>query len=173
MDIIGGYNAIYAPFIVPRGTQWTVTGVFTNNTSNVNRVDPAQAYWEIREGVSQGNIGTLVASGTSAALYHPTGRSLVGFFEFTVLVKGINVPLQAGTYWLSVVPECTNTNDYNCNYARYYESSVQDDPPLHHYGPLEPSDDSFFDCYQGGACKSLFLLDEIDRLSDGVLGTQN
>ena len=81
-------------------------------------VDPAQAYWEIREGVSQGNNGTLVASGTSAALYSPTGRSLVGFFEFTTLVKGINVPLQAGTYWLSVVPECTNTNDYNCKYAR-------------------------------------------------------
>ncbi len=172
MDLLQGYNAVYAPFIVPQGKQWMVTGVFINNVSNVNRVDPAQAYWEIREGVSSGNNGTLVASGTSAALYFPTGRSYVGFFEFTTLVKGINVPLQAGTYWLSVVPECTNTNGYNCNYAAYYETAISDDPPLHHYGPLEPSDDSFFDCYQGGACKNFNGLG-IKRFSDGVLGTQN
>ena len=177
MDLMWGYNAVYAPFIVPQGTQWTVTGVFTNNTSTVNRVDPAQAYWEIREGVSQGNNGTLVASGTSAALYSPTGRSFAGFFEFTTLVKGINVPLQAGTYWLSVVPECTNTDDYNCNYAVYYESTVEDVPPLHHYGPLEPSDHSFFNCYQGGKCEPMYTvcgsIAVCTRFSDGVLGTQN
>ena len=61
------------------------------------------------------------------------------------------MPLQAGTYWLSVVPECTNTNDYNCNYATYYETGVEDDPPLHHYGPLEPSDDSFLTATRGEA----------------------
>ena len=177
MDPMWGYNAVYAPFIVPQGTQWTVTGVFTNNLSTVNRVDPAQAYWEIREGVSAGHNGTLVASGTSAALYYPTGRNDGGFFEFTVLVKGIDVPLQGGTYWLSVVPECTNTNDYNCNYAGYYESTVEDDPPLHHYGSLEPSGESFFNCYQGGSCEPMTRVCGSSivctRFSDGVLGTKN
>ena len=177
MDLINRYNAVYAPFIVPQGTQWTVTGVFTNNLSTVNRVDPAQSYWEIREGVSSGNIGTLVASGTGAALYFPTGRNEGGFFEFTTLVKGINVPLQAGTYWLSVVPECTNTNDYNCNYAGYYENTVEDDPPLHHYGPLEPSGESFFNCYQGGSCEPMTRvcgsIAVCTRFSEGVLGKQN
>ena len=30
------------------------------------RPDPATGYWEIRSGISEGNVGTLIASGTGA-----------------------------------------------------------------------------------------------------------
>lgn len=94
--------ATYDNFIVPAG-QWTIGAVFSNNLSNIT---PDAADWEIRSGVSAGNGGTLVASGTTGANFSwtPTGRSGFGYTEYTLRVWGLNVSLPAGTYWLTVVP---------------------------------------------------------------------
>ena len=37
-------------------------------SNNLSGLNPATAYWEIRSGVSEGNGGTLIASGTGADL---------------------------------------------------------------------------------------------------------
>jgi len=79
-----------------------VGGLATNNLSNLN---PATAYWEIRSGVSEGNGGTLIASGTGATSNQPTGRSDFGFVEYTNFVGGLGVMLGSGTYWFAVVPQ--------------------------------------------------------------------
>ncbi len=98
--IVGGspYGAaVYQNF------QWaggTVGGLATNNLSGLN---PSTAYWEIRSGVSEGNGGTLVASGTGATSNVATGRSDFGFNEYTNFVS-TNVSLGSGQYWMSVVP---------------------------------------------------------------------
>ena len=63
------------------------------------------ANWEIRSGVSEGNGGTVVASGTTTTpVVTPTGRSGFGFTEFMVEVTGLSVDLAPGTYWLNVTP---------------------------------------------------------------------
>ncbi len=85
--------------------QWSggsVTGLASNNLSGLN---PATAYWEIRSGVSEGNGGTLIASGTGATSNQATGRADFGFNEYTNFVGGLSVSLGAGQYWMAVVPQ--------------------------------------------------------------------
>jgi hypothetical protein len=92
---------VYDDFIVPVGQTWTVTSVFSNDLTDISST---QAFWEIRSGVSSGNGGTVIASGTDSDTLTATGRSGAGYNEFTVLVSGLNVVLGPGTYWLTVSP---------------------------------------------------------------------
>jgi hypothetical protein len=97
--------AVYDDFNVTGG-QWLVTGVFSNNLLNTN-AGFTTANWEIRSGVSEGNPGTLVASGLNApVVVTPTGRSWpqTGLIEYTFTVAGLAVTLNPGTYWLNVQP---------------------------------------------------------------------
>lgn len=91
----------YDNFIVPVGQTWDVTGLFSNNLSSVSW---SSAFWDIRSGVSTGNGGTDVASGTGSATDIATGRSGFGFNEYQAMVSGLNIELTAGTYWLAVSP---------------------------------------------------------------------
>ena len=111
-NLINGINTqsvpvsnVYDDFIVPVGQNWNVTGVFSNNS--ISNFTPTQAEWEIRSGVSVGNGGTVVASGTNAATLTAVSGNI-----FTVAVSGLNVSLSAGTYWLTVAPVgVLNTTD--------------------------------------------------------------
>ena len=77
-----------------------MTAVFSDNLTDTNITG---ATWEIRQGISEGNGGTLIASGTTVTpVVTPTGRSGFGFTEFMVEVIGLNVSLADGTYWLNV-----------------------------------------------------------------------
>jgi hypothetical protein len=77
-----------------------------------------QATWEIRSGISEGNGGTLVASGTNAATQTATGRSLWGTYpEYTIQVSGLDVTLAPGTYWLAVIP-------HGFGYGRWFCSTT-------------------------------------------------
>ena len=88
-----------------------VSGLFTNDLMSYPTVFPTvkgqlTAYWEIRSGVSEGNGGTLIASGTGFDNATPTGRSDFGYNEYRNEVDGISVNVPAGTYWFAVVPSC-------------------------------------------------------------------
>src|SRR5437868_1178081 len=97
----GEFASVYDDFIVP-SPGWSVTGVFSDNLANTIVTG---ATWEIRQGVSEGNGGTLIASGmTMTPIVTPTGRSGFGFTEYMVEVTGLNVSLAPGTYWLNVTP---------------------------------------------------------------------
>jgi len=97
--------AVFQNFIVGGGG-WNVTGLFTNNLSSNST--PTGGYWEVRAGLSEGNGGTLIASGTGAVTNDPTGRSGFGFTEYHNEVDGLNLNLTPGTYWLAVVPQCAD-----------------------------------------------------------------
>ncbi|HTE90991.1 MAG TPA: hypothetical protein VK639_18685 [Terriglobales bacterium] len=144
-DLIVSDARTYTPFVVQAGRIWTVTGALGNHLSTVTVIDPAQAKWEIRTGVSSGNGGVLLSSGTGSADYLATGRSAFGLTEYTVRVP-ISPPvvLTSGTYWVTVVPQCTNPNDSQCGSARYFLSDVTSSSAPNAKG-LEPGNDSFFD----------------------------
>jgi hypothetical protein len=91
---------VYDDFIVGAAGV-NITGVFSDNLLNTTVTG---ATWEIRSGVSEGNGGTLVASGSGTPTVTATGRSGFGFTEFMVEISGINVTLGQGTYWLNVTP---------------------------------------------------------------------
>jgi hypothetical protein len=90
----------YDDFDVP--LRATVRGAWGNFMINFT---PRQAYYEIRSGVSEGNGGTLHASGVMNVTALPTGRVIKGFTEH--LVRGqfpLPVVLDAGRYWITVAP---------------------------------------------------------------------
>jgi hypothetical protein len=177
--------ATWVPFTVPKGKAWHVTGLFTNNMSEFGVLDQAptqpvaSAWWSINEGVEPGNGGTVVASGTSAATITPTGRGGFDLIEYTVQVTGLSFTLTTGTYWMAVVPQCTNSADpfrddvFFLNDVEYING-----PPANAVGPAEPLDASYldspsvfglsFDPANGevGACAGVGC----DAFSAGVLG---
>jgi hypothetical protein len=178
--------ATWTPFTVPAGQVWTVTGLFSNNQSTFGVLDQAPnvptkaAYWAIMQGILPGIGGTTIASGTSAASIAPTGRFLFGLGEYTVQVDGLSVTLTSDTYWMIVVPLCTNTGDPYCS-ERFFLSDVEwiNGRPSHAFGLLEPQDASFFDASffglkfaptngQLGVCFGTGC----DAFSVGVIGTK-
>ena len=89
-----------------------VAALFSNNLMGLN---PLSAYWEIRTGVSEGNGGTLVASGTAFDNVTPTGRSDFGYTEYRNEVW-VNLNLSGGTqYWMAVVPNDPNNPERSFN----------------------------------------------------------
>jgi hypothetical protein len=97
---VNTYGRTYDNFSLSTST--VITRVFSNDL--MTSAFSTTAYWEIRSGVSVGNGGTLVASGTNADTVTATGRSGFGLNEYTVSVDGLNVTLGPGTYWLTCVP---------------------------------------------------------------------
>jgi hypothetical protein len=143
--------ATWVPFTVPAGETWEVSGLFTNNLAEFGVLDQGTeptsvAYWSIKEGVFPGDGGTLIDSGTSAATSTPTGRAAFGQTEFTVQVTGLSIALKPGSYWMAVVPICTNTFNPYCG-GVFFQSDVEylNTTPANAFGPPESVDASFFD----------------------------
>jgi PEP-CTERM motif len=119
MDLIVNQSAQYTPFVVD-GSGWNVTGLFTDNLLNI---DVLSANWEIRSGLSEGNGGSLLFSGSATPNVTDTGLSADGFENFEVEVTGLSIFLAPGQYWLSVVPICLDANDGACS-GRSFNSNT-------------------------------------------------
>jgi hypothetical protein len=103
----GEFASVYDDFIVSDSGGWDVTAVFSDNIITTNATSVTGATWEIRQGISEGNGGTLIASGvTSAPSVTPTGRGSFNFKEYMVEVPGlaVHLPASANPYWLNVTP---------------------------------------------------------------------
>jgi hypothetical protein len=101
---------MFDDFTVTDAAGWQITDVWSNNF-NLLPADISQADWSIRSGMSQGNGGTILFSGTSPVTITATSRfyndgSPNGNPEYTILVSGLNITLAPGTYWLNVTPYC-------------------------------------------------------------------
>lgn len=83
------------------GSSWEISSIFGEFVSTIN---PTQAYWEIRTGVSVGNGGTLLYSGTDNITWLATGRSGYGFNEYRATISGLNLLLPADLYWITIAP---------------------------------------------------------------------
>jgi hypothetical protein len=98
----GQFSHIYDDFNVTDSGGWDLTSVFSDNLADTNITG---ATFEIRSGVSSGVPGTIVASGTTLTpVVTATDRSGFGFTEFMVEVTGLDIHLDAGTYFLNVTP---------------------------------------------------------------------
>jgi len=107
----------YDDFVVS-ASGWTINTLYSNNIVYNSTI--TEAYWEIRRGMSDGNGGTLLFSGTSSASVVATGRISNpndNNPEMTVAVDvtGLNLSLAAGTYWLSVTPIISDDNGWAAN----------------------------------------------------------
>jgi len=117
----------YAAYNVPSGVNVGITGILFNVQASVN-FDPQTATYDIRTGVSEGNGGTSVASGSSTISVQATGNNFIGLNEYTVLVRFPVVYLGAGEYWFNVLPQCTNgATDGSCYEGRIFVSNTTED----------------------------------------------
>ena len=129
-------SQIYDDFTVPGPFAWNVTEVFSDNivypVFQGFGVTISGAIWEIRQGVSAGNPGIVIASGfTLTPNVTPTGRTgyldvSCGTPESRVTVTGLNVFLLPGQYWLSVTPFGSNNPAGNdcCGDLGFSDNSV-------------------------------------------------
>jgi hypothetical protein len=107
-EIFGGSTFIYDDFIVPVSSPgWTITAVFSNDSMSHVPPLPMSSIWEIRSGVTPGNGGTLIASGSSPTLAIPVSGFGNTFTFFTPIAPVILAP---GTYWLTVAPDNASQN---------------------------------------------------------------
>ena len=114
--------ATYTPFIVS-GSSWTVTGLFTDNLMSLSPA-PTSADWEIRSGVSEGNGGIVVASGSGTPTITDTGISGFGMEDYEVEITGLNIILGPGEYWLSVVPDAPDSSGRSFNANTFGLNSI-------------------------------------------------
>jgi hypothetical protein len=137
-NVNGVDSLVYDNFIVPAHQVWTITSVFSNDVKNpfftVN--NPTQVAWQIHSGMSVGNGGTVVASGTATGTNVTTtanGTSSVfapfSASQFTITAKGMSVVLNPGTYWLSVAPVTTGTTDGAWNISTTSGTNAIGTPP--------------------------------------------
>jgi hypothetical protein len=103
--------AHYVNFIIPTDETWEISGLFANTVYNLDNAFPqnspqnTQALYEIRSGVSAGNEGTLLSSGTASAIPVPMGFSYAGYNGFRIEVAfPASVSLSTGSYWAAIVP---------------------------------------------------------------------
>src|SRR5487761_1466196 len=167
MDLTVNQSAIYTPFVVPNGQTWNISGLFTDNLMNIQALS---AGWEIRSGVSSGNGGTLLFSGSSnAPVVTDTGINAFGFEDSAVAVTGLSgIQLGAGTYWLSVVPVCLDPNNGTCS-GRSFQANTQG---LNAFGPPEPQNESFWNSsFFGQNFSNANTAGSFVTMSGGVIGT--
>ena len=91
----------------------TITSIFGDWF--VNPVDLTSSFttanYQIRSGITDTNSGgTLVASGTVAITAVNTGLTGFGLSIYRMTTAAINVPLAAGTYWVTMEPKGDGAN---------------------------------------------------------------
>lgn len=167
----GNYNVV---------TGVTVTGIVFNVQADAN-FDPVTASYDVRSGVSEGNGGTSLASGTVSASVAATGRNFLGLNEYSVAVQlATPLVLTPGAYWFNVTPTCTNgAQDGSCSAGRFFVSNttqrtnnvVGGDQGQHQMY----LNSSFFGFSWANWCDSAIGLNKSQclELSFGLMGTHN
>ncbi|HWX17006.1 MAG TPA: PEP-CTERM sorting domain-containing protein [Chthoniobacterales bacterium] len=98
--------SVYDDFNVTGGPGWAVTAVFSDNAAGNSVITGAD--WEIRTGISEGNAGTLIASGTTnspvVTLIECDFQQCISRVEITGLNVFLPMLPSGQHYWLNVTP---------------------------------------------------------------------
>jgi hypothetical protein len=101
-------SAVFDNFFVPRGNSWYVDDIFSHHIF-LGTTTFSTAYWEIRQDVSAGTGGILVAS-SSTPQGDPVKITDLGSwgayekYELNVDVSSYNLVLPSGLYYVSLAP---------------------------------------------------------------------
>jgi hypothetical protein len=121
--LITGGSSTYAEVNIPSGTTVTVKGILFNVQADT-AFDPMTASYDIRTGVSEGDGGSSIASGTVNIEVAATGNNFLGVNEYSIVAVFAPVTLTSGAYWVNVTANCTNTLDGSCSVFRQFVSNT-------------------------------------------------
>jgi len=168
-------SSTYGAVSIPSGPNASVTGILVNVLATA-AFDPFTATYDMRQGVSEGNGGTEVSSGSGSIAVAATGRTAFGYYEYTVTVTFSSVTLVPGEYWFNVTPQCTNTLDGSCTVFRQFASNTTQETNAVN-GGWQPDNEIFLNSAYFGEtyanwCDSAFGLntEQCDWLSFGLVG---
>ena len=135
-----------------------------------------QATYDIRQGISEGNGGTDVASGSGSVAVAATGRNAFGLQEYTVTITFSTITLVPGESWFSLEPQCLNTLDGSCTVFRQFASNTTQETNAVN-GGWQPDNEMFlnsgyFAATYANWCDAAFGLNtqQCDWLSFGLVG---
>lgn len=170
----------YGNFNVPSGASVTVTGILFNVQADAN-FDPLTATYDVRQGVSEGDGGTDLASGSGAIQVAATGRNFLGLNEYSLAVQLAEpLVLGPGDYWFNMTPTCVaGSTDGSCYEGRQFVSNVNGRTNSIH-GAGEPGgqiflNSAFFGFTWANWCDSSLGLNarQCNSLSFGLMGYNN
>ena len=172
--VTGGSNT-YGAVSIPAGPNANVTGMLVNVLASA-AFDPFTATYDIRQGISEGNGGTDVASGSGSVAVAATGRNAFGLQEYTVTITFSTITLVPGEYWFSLEPQCLNTLDGSCSVFRQFASNTTQETNAVN-GSWQPNNEmflnsGFFAATYANWCDAAFGLNtsQCDWLSFGLVG---
>jgi hypothetical protein len=116
-------SSVYAAVDIPKSVHGVITGILfmALATESGNDFDPATAPYDIRTGVSSGNGGKSVASGSNTLSFAPyISTSLGTIYEIAVNLTTPFTVTPGTRYWFSEVPQCTNSEDSTCSILQYF-----------------------------------------------------
>jgi hypothetical protein len=171
-------STTYGSINVPTGVTATVWGILFNVQASA-AFDPMTGSYDIRTGVSEGNGGTSIASGTAPLRVAATGRNFIGLNEYSIAVKlNSAVVLTPGEYWFNVEPNCTSSLDGSCGVFRQFVSNTTSETN-NLRGSWQPAHEmflnsSFFGFTWANWCDSSLGLNvaQCAGLSFGVIGSE-
>jgi hypothetical protein len=176
--IVGG-SQTYGAVSIPSGPDASVTGILFQVLATA-AFDPLTAVYDIRQGISEGNGGTDVATGSASIAVAATGRTDFGLYEYTITATIPAVTLVPGEYWFNLQAQCTNTLDGSCYVFRQFASNTNEETNAVN-GSWQPDGEMFFnsaftgfgvDTTWANWCDSQFDLnsEQCEWLSFGVIG---
>jgi hypothetical protein len=171
-------SSTYGAVNVPEGVTATVWGIVFNVQASA-AFDPMTGTYDIRTGVSDGDGGTSIASGTAPIRVQATGQNFLGLNEYTIAVKLPSaVVLTPGEYWFNLTGTCTGTTDGSCGVFRQFVSNTTGETNNLH-GSWQPVHEmflnsSFFGFTYTNWCDSSLGLNvaQCAGLSFGVIGSK-
>jgi len=173
--LISGGSQTYGAITIPSGPDASVTGILFNVLATA-AFDPFTATYDIREGVSEGNGGTDVSTGSASVTVAATGRTAFGLYEYTVTATFSSVTLVPGEYWFNLEPQCLNTLDGSCSVFRQFASNTTEETNSVN-GGWQPNGEMYFNSSYFGYtyanwCDSALGLnsEQCEWLSFGVIG---
>ena len=173
-------SSTYGNFNVTPSVTLTVTGILFNVQADAN-FDPLTATYDVRTGVTEGNGGTSIASGSGNVTVASTGRNFLGLNEYSVAIN-LNTPLVIGPggYWFNLTPTCVNgAVDGSCSAGRFFVSNTTQRTNNVNGGRQTSHEmflnSAFFGFTWANWCDSSFGLNnqQCGALSFGVMGTVN
>jgi hypothetical protein len=168
-------GSTYGAVKIPAGVTAIIRGVLFN-VQALAAFDPRTASYDIRTGVSEGDGGTSIASGTSHIEVAQTGRVVAGAYEYSVVVRLPRIRLVSGEYWINVTPNCTNNLDGSCAvFGQFVSNTTSKTNNLR--GSWQPAHEVFLNSPVSGVswanwCEPDQNLNNVQcaRLSFGLLG---
>jgi hypothetical protein len=146
-------SRIYENFNVTDAQGWTISQMWSDDlivltgTSNHSGAGNGwiveSAEWSLRSGVSQGNGGTVIASGISSVTQtFLTTFNLGNYNVYQIMVSDLSIYLPQGQYWLNVTPIGTGPGTDPNAEPRSFLAVTNGSGAI---GPTSTPDDSFVD----------------------------